>query len=480
MYRFQCKLAVGLAAGAALLAACGDAPTESGVEPTKAVSAASQLPAQAQDQLRPGEARFRALSRQFPEFGGFYFDDQGDIVVQLTNLSRGAAVRAALAPVVRTVAAERARAGGGQPAVRFNQAAFSFTELSGVRDRVFGSLFELDGVTMLDVNERENRVVVGLADEAARPAAEARVRELGVPRNMLSLKVVGRGEPLAARAGAAANAPAYCSSVQSYCRPLIGGIKITFNRDGSLFVCSIGFPAIAGGYTRFVTAAHCSDDEWNLDYVAYFQPDPSYSSTSIGNEAKDPNGVSCGFMSAYVCRYSDANFVAPAVATEVGYIIRPIGLEQLSVSSSKPHFVIAGQRDANDGERVYVVGQTTGLHTGTVQGTCQDWKKTWEGRYHAVRCSDVANYNSSGGDSGGPVFLWDGVSSTVTLVGVNFARNGTYDHAIFSPVSGIARDLGSFEARAPEYRGTTGGGDGDSDGGVGGGSDCGPYAVTTC
>lgn len=457
------RFALIVAAGAALLAACSDAPTEARMEPGSARSAASQLPAQAQNHARPGEARFRALSRQFPEFGGFYFDARGDIVVQLTSTDRGAAVRAALAPVIRTVGKERARAGGREPAVKFNQAEFTFAELSSARDRLVNPLFELDGVTMLDVDERENRLTVGLADEAARPAAEARVRELGVPRNLVSLKVVGRGEPLSASASAASMAPAYCASVTSYCRPLIGGISITYNRDGQLWVCTLGFPAISGGVTRFVTAAHCSDDEWNLDYVAYFQPHPS-SGPSVGNEAKDPRGTSCGFMSAYVCRYSDANLVAPVVPTEVGYIIRPTGLQQHGVSSSAPHFTISGQRDAYTGERVYVVGQTTGLHTGTVQGTCQDWKKTWEGRYHAVRCSDVGDYNSSGGDSGGPVFLWDGVSSTVTLVGINFARNGTYDHAIFSPVSGIADDLGSFEARAPEYRGSTGGGGGGGGG----------------
>jgi hypothetical protein len=458
------RTAVLLAAGA-LLAACGDAPTDSGRQPAGAVAAAGELPPQAQDHARPGEARFRALAQKYPEFAGFYFDEQGDIVVQVTDLGRSAAVRAALAPVVRTVEAERARGAGGRPQVRFRRAEFSFAQLSEWRGRVLEPLFALDGVTMLDVDERENRLVVGLADESGRAEAQARLAELGVPLAMVALKVVGRGRPLSGTAGAAM-APTYtgCTSVYSSCRPLIGGIKISFYRDNnSRFTeCTLGFAALSGSSTRFVTAAHCSDDEWNYDNTQYYQPDPN---AYVGYESWDPNGWSCGFMSPYKCRYSDANLSTPSAPAEVGYIIRPSGLQQTSVNPIRPHFVVAGQRDAYVGERVYVVGHVTGLHTGTMRSTCEDWKKTFEGRYHAVLCSHVADFNSTEGDSGGPVFLWDVVSETVTLVGVNFARNGTWDHAVFSPMSGIQKDLGRLEARAAEYRGTTGGGGGDDGGG---------------
>ena len=85
-------------------------------------------------------------------------------------------------------------------------------------------------------------------------------------------------------------------------------------------------------------------------------------------------------------------------------------------------------------------------------------------------CTDISDYDSQNGDSGGPVFIWDGSSELVTLVGLHFGSNPLYDHAYFSPISGIRHsdDLGGIEVRAPGYRTSDGGG-----GGIGGGcNDC--------
>lgn len=139
----------------------------------------------------------------------------------------------------------------------------------------------------------------------------------------------------------------------------------------------------------------------------------------------------------------------PSVAADVGYIAKPNGLGTLATTDSPRRFTVVGQSDAYVGERVWVVGRTTGSHTGFADKTRTSFKKTWKGRYHKVLCTDVGDYNSLGDDSGGPVFLWessppDTPEYRITLVGVNFARNDVYDHAFFSPMSGIQRDLGSL------------------------------------
>jgi hypothetical protein len=454
-------------AGTMLLASCSDEPTV----PLQGDRTAAAQPARPPQSLRAGERAFRGLARDVPEFAGFYLNERGELVVRITDPGRGAAMRAALLPFLKQLAAERGNPGARMPKFVFEKADYSFVQLSEWRDRL-EPVFSLDGVILMDLDERTGRVTVGLADEGARAGAEARVRDLGVPLEAVDITVTGVPRPQAARGTAAFATSAFgCTHLQSFCRPLMGGAQITYFRDGDQHLCSIGFPVLFnGGELGFVTAAHCSDDEWNRDNTVYYQA--SYPNYQVGTEAIDPNGwgsfSGCEFM--YVCRDSDANVVRASVETDVGYVARTTGVENgsLSVSSATPRFAISSSSDAYGGETVYAMGRTSGWLRGTVLKTCTDFKKTWEGRWHKVLCSDVADYNVQGGDSGGPVFLWNGTSDRITLIGINFARTEIYDHSFFSPVNGIRNDLGSMEVRAPEFR--TSGGTG---GGGGGGGDCG-------
>lgn len=463
------KLTVALAAGTMLLAACKDHPTESPLtapQPEARASAASALPEQVPNHVRPAEKAFRDLARQVPAFGGFYFNESGELVAQVTDLGRGASMRAALVPFLQQLAAERGNPNGRLPEIVLRKADYSFAQLSDWRHRIEGPVFALEAVVLIDLDERENRLFIGLADESGRAEAEAKLREVGVPLEVVRIAVVGEATPQATRANAAAAVTSVgCGHLQDYCRPLIGGYQIAFARDGGApnNGCTLGFTALSGGQPRFITNAHCSDDEWNLESTVYYQ---SSAYNGVGKEVADPRGWSCDFLYTWKCRYSDANLVQPSVETEVGYIARPTGLGSLTVSSSQPRFTISGQSDAYAGEAVYGIGRTTGLYGGTVDKTCTDYKKTWDGRYHKVVCTDVADYNTQDGDSGGPVFIQT-APDRVTLVGVNFARNDIYDHSFFSPISGIQKDLGTLEARAPEFRSSTGGG-----GGGGGCPDC--------
>lgn len=301
-------------------------------------------------------------------------------------------------------------------------------------------------------------VPVPAREQARRLAssAQAPVQELDVPVEAVRIAVYGEAEPEVGSSGEVAfTAASGCVHLRGLCYPAIGGYQITFFRDGLEYPCTLGFPVLwNGGEVGFVTNSHCTAKEWYLEYSTLHQP---YSYGPLGSEAVDPRGWSCEIT--FKCRYSDAIIARASSAVDVGYVARTTGLESLDVSSTTPRFEISGTSDVYRGERVHSMGRTTGWRTGTVTETCVSFKKTWEGRWHKVLCTDVADYNSSGGNSGGPVFLWGG-SHAITLVGIHFARTEHMDHSFFSPISGIRRDLGSFEARAPGYRTSGGGGDG--------------------
>jgi hypothetical protein len=444
---------------AGVLSGCTDSVMDTPAEAApRSVASAAAVPAAAHS-ARPGEQAVRALSRQFPEVGGLHVDENGNLVVHAVELSRGNAIRGAVRSVVAQLDAAHGKPGRKPAEVVLRKSDYTFVQLDGWREGTREALFALGDVALIDVDERANRLVVGLRDGSGRAASLAVLRRAGVPDGAVMFDGVDQEEPF--DPSTSTSFATGCATLRSLCRPLVGGVMTVYARDGSYYQCTIGFTALSGGQTRFVTAAHCSDDEWSTDGTVYHQPQPN---NAVGTEVYDPRGWSCGFLSAYVCRYSDANLVAPSVAADVGYIARPSGLGSLQTDPQNPRFAVSAQRDAYVGEQIYAIGRTTGMVIGTVDKTCADFKKTWNGRYHAVLCSDVGTYNSSGGDSGGPVVIWNGSSNRVTLVGVNYARNGLYDHAFYSPMSGIQRDLGSLEARAPEYRGTSGGGSG-GDGG---------------
>jgi hypothetical protein len=422
--------------------------------------------AQVTGRVLPGEKAFHGLARDVPAFGGLFLNEDGSLVVQLTGTEHGTAMRAALVPFLQRLAAERGNPHGRLPRILFRKAEFSFAELSAWRDRVEDPLFAIEQVVLVDLDERENRLFVGLTDEGGRQKAEAVLSGLGAPAGMVRLEVIGAALPQLGSATATASSdPGTCVHLEGMCRPLIGGFQIAFGRDGGppVIGCTLGFTALVGAQPAFVTNAHCSDDEWNFDGTVYHQPFAPY---AIGQEAADPNGWSC--EDPFKCRFSDANLVHATVATDVGYIARPSAIGSLTISSTHPRFTVGTSGNAYVGETVYMVGHVSGLQRGTVDKTCTSFKKTAELRWHKVLCSDVTDLNAGEGDSGSPMFLWGGSSDVVTLVGVLFARNGFYDHTFFSPMSGIRQDLGAMEVRAPEYRaGRDGRGSGDSGGGMG-------------
>lgn len=452
-----------LAAAAMLLVGCTDDPL-SGPPAPDGPTASVQL-GQVPARVLPGERAFRDLARAVPAFGGFFLDDSGSLVVHLKGLEHGTAMRAALVPFLQRLAAERGNPQGRLPRILYRKGEFSFAELSAWRDRIENPLFAIEQVVLVDLDERENRLFIGLTDEGGRREAEALLSGLGAPSRMVRMEVIGAALPQSgSAAGTASSEPGTCTHLQQVCLPLMGGFQIAFARDEGIpnLVCTLGFTALVGDQAAFVTNAHCSDDEWNFDATLYHQP---FADNRIGREAVDPNGWSC--ETTFKCRYSDANLVHASVAADVGYLGRPTANGSLVVSNTQPRFTVGASGDAYAGETVYMVGRTLGLQRGIVDKTCTSYKKTWEGRWHKVLCSDVSDLNAGDGDSGGPIFLWNGSSDVVTLVGVVFARTEIYDHTFFSPMSGIRADLGAMEVRAPDYRG---GPDGRGGGGGGGAS----------
>ena len=128
------------------------------------------------------------VDKQAPGFGGMFIDSDGRLAVYVLDTTRLAATRAAITAVFGE---NHVPAAG----IRAVQGQYSISQLKPWADRA-GRLLALPGVTIVDVDERKNRVVIGI-DRADRTRAVSReLSSLKVPRNAVLIEVIGPIKPV--------------------------------------------------------------------------------------------------------------------------------------------------------------------------------------------------------------------------------------------------------------------------------------------
>jgi hypothetical protein len=386
------------------------------------------------------DGRFVAVTSEAPAFGGMFVDGE-NLNVYLTDRSHTA--RADARSAIR-----EAFDGQGLPRkLHVLPARFDFTRLKAWHERLSADVLRLSGVILTDIDDRKNRLTVGVENQKARGRVELRLPALRIPRYAVSIEVMA---PIELQ-----------SSLWTRHRPLVGGLQLRYrDRISRTFpICTVGFSAIRGGESGFVTASHCSTNHsssdtgcnasphigctFPSDRTRYFQPSrPS----SVGVEAFDPRffwgpvtgpGDIDGCPPGNSCRYSDATFVAGAVNATRGRIARS-ALGGPTWNGVDRYRIVA-KADPVVGGFVVMVGRTTGRTTGKVTRTCFNTNTTPTLGGFNVLCQAQAGYSSAPGDSGAPVFTLLRVGGrNVKLRGINWASN-FLGGGVFSPISGVER-----------------------------------------
>ncbi|HEX5746971.1 MAG TPA: hypothetical protein VFZ09_12065 [Archangium sp.] len=351
------------------------------------------------------------VGAQVSSFGGMYHDEQGRLVVRLTRAEDKPAAQRAIAAIfgVERIPAEGIVAAPAQ---------HSFARLKELQQRITPDVLSLRGAVLTDVDEKTNRVTIGVSDLEARGNMEQRLKALGVPSDMVEVVDVN---------------PIYPASVQGGWRPVPGGVQIEWTPGR---YCTLGFTALWGGTLGYVTNSHCSTTMGSLDYGASGQPALS---SVAGYEAVDPafqTGGSC--PAGRLCRNSDSAFFSAAGGVGVTPLIAATpGPNQLSINAWLE--VPAKVDYPAQGQFVYKTGRTTGTTGGTINFACATVNAG--GAVHTYYCNYIASNSyqvAAGGDSGSPVYIRSG--NNATLVGLMWGAGPT-DFA-FSPVGGVRADLG--------------------------------------
>jgi hypothetical protein len=352
--------------------------------------------------------RLAAVARQAPGFGGAFVDAASDtLFVYVADQGRSAALaegafRALFLP--DDLPAE----------TKILRADYTFLELKAWLDRMVGVL-GISGVVFTDIDDRRNRLSVGVESVYAIPAVEAELARNSVPREAVLIDVT---EPVT-----------YENSLQDRHRPLVNGLQISFFAGGQ-FLCTLGWVAVRQGVSGYVTNSHCTAVQGGVENTQHNQP-ISGAGNRIGQETVDPvyfTGGAC--PPARRCRYSDSSFgrLDTGVTGNQGEIAK--------ANMGNPGwpggvFKATSEADAVVGNPVRKVGRTTGQTTGTVQQVCTNFNVS--GTNITQLCQSRGSYLSMGGDSGSPVFSVMR-RSKVRARGIHWGSGGVY-----SPISGIQR-----------------------------------------
>ena len=374
----------------------------------------------------PDDELARVARAEVPGFAGFYLRDDGTPVVRLVDPSqRGAAQRYLAQELVR---ARRGRHAGAPTQPVFVQAAYDFAQLKEWSEQLHPMLQRGD-VFLIDVDEVENRVLLGVADATAIGAVRAEAARLGIPAGAVHARTQPRPE---ARA-----------TVRDRFNPFVGGIQIAF---GS-YVCTAGFNAKrSSGSPVFVTNAHCTTSQYATDGVAIYQHTIA-SGNHVGNEVADRGMYACAGSGTW-CRRADAAYISHNGTRTIGQ--GGIARTQWATGQAAPLTVI-GEYDIVGrytgtlpvGSYLDKTGRTSGSTYGQVTNSCVT--------IGSLRCQDVSRVWSQGGDSGSPVFVWLGGSGAaendVQLHGVMWGGPGSdYTTTYSSRLSGIEQDLGALNS----------------------------------
>lgn len=341
-----------------------------------------------------------------------------------------------------------------QPAV--HETTYSFKELYEWYSTVTNLLDGID-VSFTDIDEVENRIVVGLVPETSREGKAQFIEKLG-----------GTGVPIGAVGFVEEERVEPDATLRDRLRPLRGGSVLDFS-PGSW--CTLGMVVKIAGATGALTNSHCSDKVWQRDSTLYYQSYSTVSNSYIGRETSDPayftNSTYSWCPTGYACRHSDSLFIGLSTP-DIGTIWKTTGINSGSLqirTTPDPmdeytqFFKMSGKEYANSpGTIMHKVGARTGWTSGQVLRSCVGsyvaaYSTTADGKQRYINCNTQYKANADGGDSGSAVFERRVVNGMYYHVfhglhwGSSRNSDGTLNYSLYSDVRSIERDLGTITVR---------------------------------
>ena len=437
-----------------------------------------------------------ALAREIPAFAGIWYDPPGSdrLVIAVTEANTDEPTVAQRAVRNYLMASVRPSAEGPSRPIEFVKRVvdYTFIELAQHRALLRPHVFPVLGVVSLAVDESDNRIAVGVANESAMAAVRDLANRLAIPPRMLSFREEPMIEPLHPREQDSPDPPDCPSDARCHLTGhvpdgmLHGGYEIIDTTSNEKYLktrdpkgaCTLGFTAFRNSDLtewHFVTASHCSVQLFRTDVKSFIQP---AGGVAVGVELWDPevhdfNDPECQDANneehiQTACRKSDATLVrstlkAPIAPGTIGRTKKRHDERgdygNLEINWENPFIPITAVKySVMKGDIVDKVGRTTGWTGGAVVDSCVDVRP---GDTNVWRlCSIKVTAMVGEGDSGGPLFRYDGQDdgsddSSAELVGIVWGMmyDGTVigDTLYASSMRSIEEELGEMDVLYREW-----------------------------
>lgn len=363
-----------------------------------------------------------ALARSIPGFGGLFLAGDGVPTVYLTDPAQRGAAEQSLAAF--------ARARGVSPSeIRVLQGKYDHRQLGDWFDAASLEALAVDGAIFTDLDEANNRVLIGVEDHGAIGRVRAALARTTIPEAAVAIEI---REPVR-----------FAATLQQLVRPIVAGVQIHFSQ----YLCSLGFNSRDGSQDSFITASHCTAKQGGVEGTKYYQPLSSVDPTVIATEVEDPQyfrGGAC--PKGKKCRYSDASrarYSTGFTAFTLGGIAQTSGPNNGSLVITGT-FSVGGANTTGDGlvgQVVNKVGRTTGWTQGQITNTCVNTGV--QGTNIVQLCQTFVAAGVGGGDSGSGVFSG---TSNVTIEGVLWGGSGSSLY-VYSPFGRVQQELGTLTVK---------------------------------
>lgn len=328
------------------------------------------------------DALLASTATRIASFGGFWVDESANEThVWTTNGSMrdARAAKILLAPALGDTELMSAR-------VVTHRGRYSFAQLHDWHTRTTAGVLELRGAVSTDVDDRRNRISIGVEDLGAAPAIRSYLRGMRVPLEAIEIeRVVPERE---------------MGSLQATLRPLAGGTQIS----GAGKTCSLGFTATRGSVSGLVTNSHCTATRTGSSGSSFYQAN-STTANRVGTESVDPPLFVRGSKpcpEGRSCRYSDAAFItfSSGVSFVRGRVARPSKTGTIEWDQSGAYRIV-GEESPVVGRTLAKIGRTTGRTEAAVSKSCMNVSVS--NTNITMLCQAHASFGAQPGDSGSTV-----------------------------------------------------------------------------
>lgn len=388
-----------------------------------------------------------AIATQYPGFGGYYFDREGNTVLLLSDLTWKDALSALVSK--RDVVNEGVIEGDAGPEesdeapltgkIVIQPVKHDFARLYEYKQLLVPSLSE-PGAVFLDLDEVNNRILIGVDPKTAsrsplfaniESAPRLLAEKFRVPEPVIAVIHTLPIEQVA--------------TLRDRIRPAPGGMQINYGN----FLCTMGIVVQQGAINGFLTNSHCTNTQGGVEGTAYFQAN-SGSNNRIGTEVRDPVYTTGGGCPAgRVCRNSDSALVQFTNNNmglgHWGFIAKPpcYNCNSVQISSQFPrlNMVYNSRTSPPVGQVVQKIGRTTGWTRGPVSNTCVTTNVA--ARPQTLFCQSFVTAASAGGDSGSAVVVGSHRHRR-SLRGLLWGGNGAGTF-VFSPIGAVENEIGAVD-----------------------------------